>query len=30
MNFTYANDIFDKKLNQNWMRVGILPYYIDK
>ncbi len=29
MNFRYANDIFDKKLNQNWMRVGILPYYID-
>lgn len=30
MNFLYANDIFNKKLNQNWMRVGILPYYIDK
>jgi len=30
MNFIYANDIFNKKLNQNWMRVGILPYYIDK
>lgn len=29
MNFTYANDIFKKKINQNWMRVGILPYYKD-
>ena len=30
MDFIYINDIFDKKLNQNWMRVGILPYYIDR
>lgn len=30
MNFIYANDIFEKKLNQNWMRVGILPYYVNK
>ena len=30
MDFIYINDIFDKKLNQNWMRVGILPYYVDR
>lgn len=30
MVFSYFNDITFHKLNPNWARVGLLPYYIDK
>jgi len=30
MGFSYFNDITFHKLNPNWARVGLLPYYIDK